>query len=130
MKTLIIYSLLILPFSSVGQRIGADHAQLGTLRDSVVTNSQILFNPQLYVATEDGKLSSYYSVSRFELTITNPTGELLLATEITSGNKLSKLQLNTIKELEPDSKLKFEEIIGTCADCRNFKLPSFTIQIK
>lgn len=130
MKTMILYSLLFLPFISISQRVGADHAQLGMIRDSITTNSRILLNPQLYVVTEDGKLSNYYSVLKFTLAITNPAGELLLSAEMTGGNKLTNHQRSIIRDLAPGSKLKFEEIIGTCPDCRNVKLPPLTIRIQ
>jgi hypothetical protein len=100
---------------------------LGKLTASI---QQILQNPQLYVVTQDGKLSSYYRVFNFELQVFDEGNKLNMTFSTSDGHYLTANQIRTISTLERGVKLLFKDIRGTCPECRLFSLPSFTIQVR
>jgi hypothetical protein len=109
--------------------VGPKRAMVGVSIDSVRSVKSILSYPRLNISDENDNLISYYIVQRFYLGIFNESGELLEQQQ-NNSSMLSKKEIIIIRELRPGSILKFSEIIGTCPDCRNFKLKEIQITIQ
>jgi hypothetical protein len=129
MKTLLLLSFLITGTYSLGQSTSILKARVGAVSDTVRTTRSILSNPQLVIVNEEGMISKRYTVRRFTLIIFNREGELAYELQ-GDGYQLTAEHQRRIKSMPPQSTLLFEDIIGTCPDCRNFRLPDIRITIQ
>jgi hypothetical protein len=104
-------------------------AQLGTSNDTVLSVAQIKLNPFLSVVLPGCAYKDNLEIISFSATIIDAIGDTTFSDEI-NGNRLSKTLLFAIAELHRNDKILFDDIIATCPDCRNPKLPNLLVTIK
>ena len=120
---------LLLSTTFHSEILSIPEAHLGNTKDSILSIKEILDSPQLNVVFPGSCYLNTFIVLRFSLTIGKADGKLLY-TETTSGNTLSEMQTNTIKELAPGDHLTFSEINTSCSGCRLIKLNPYRVIVK
>jgi GldM C-terminal domain len=102
-------------------------AQLGTLRNTEATISQILTNPFITTSFPDCFLKCPYKVVSFRATFVQDTDSLIT---LTQWNILTNEQIKNTKALVPGDNIYFDNIRANSPDSRTIKLPPFYIKIK
>jgi len=101
----------------------------GTLADSVATVDEIILNPVINVLLPGCYYKHSYRVIYFKATVLSSKGRVDVFDK-EGGNRLTKDQLKSIKQLKKGNKILLTEITATCFDCANRRLRDLTITIK
>ncbi len=104
--------------------------QLGNIRDTAATVSEIIANKGLRVLFKESLYNSPAQVRSFSTTIVGADSDTLSFNLGTNGNLFSMEQETIIKKLKPNSKIHFDDILAVGTDSRTRRLHPFTITIK
>ena len=102
--------------------------QLGAIKDSVASISEILINPFLHLFRENCFYKKQFMITSFRATFIGY--DLDSVNTKATGNLLTQEQIDHIKKLRRRDKIFFNEIYAFGPDSRRRKLNPFTITIK
>jgi hypothetical protein len=130
-KVTLLLFLLIASFTlKAQQRSERPTAQLGHLKDSIVSIKQILRNPQLLVVEQNARVSNDFTVIRFDLKVIEKEHDLDTPPLRANSSNLTSSQVEVIKKLKSGARLRFENIVVSCPSCQNFIVQPFVVYIK
>jgi hypothetical protein len=121
---------LLLSKTFMAQVLPGPEARISNTTDSILTIAAITERPTIHVILPNSSFRHPYSLVSFVLSIKSATGSVMHTFEPTTGNQLTREQIDIIKGLSTGDQLLFTELKVSCPACRNFKLPPYNVTIK
>lgn len=110
------------------RKIGDYVVRYSGLKDSIATINQLLINPFIYVDIPGSYYKHNINITSFSATFIIHSVDSLET--LSTSNRLTAEQIETIKKLIPGNKIYFNNIYAVSPDGRRRRLTSFTITIK